>query len=1036
MWTYVGNACASFAAGAGFSDLCGVAVVTGTDDAGATVTAYEACEASCAQDDALDASIAVRSCTTGAPAPSPPSPAAACADDAAWTNGGNNCAAFVAASGAAGCIDSSNTGTNTAGATVTAYEACEASCAQDDGADAAIATRSCTAGTPAPAPTRTCADTDADGTPDEFDCDGSGDLGTIFAITATASEVACEGDTCTAAECCTLSRTCADIERPRVNAEGASDSAAQIVWDCSASNDAIDASPADISCDPDGTGTLCSHSTCCTVLGTVRSCADQDMDGVADANPFDCSAEINDLSSSPSTVACQGDACTAAECCTVAPPRTCADKNADGTTDEIPFDCSGAVNEITNEPDSITCDGPATCTETASTSVMADAANCAAVTGTELDTSAACEGVMMTADDSAAACTYASASCTEQLCCTTVPDRTCADSTLLGSSTDGVTVVYDCSEVQDAEAETGFITTDPGAEVCAGDVCTPDECCTGSSPPPRTCGDTDANSSPDAFDFCADSANTIVDNPAGVSCQGDTCLVTECCTSPPPLTCADTSFVGTSAPNVPYNCSSSVKLLAESPATVECAGPLECTQTECCTVEPTLPPTPTGKATVASSITLEATMEEINEDLATFKETFKRGVAFQFSTRELSTATTPEDCVMNGGNWLDSSCKLSVTAADVTITDIKAGSVVVEYGIQLLVAQVSAVVYGTMVGGSIGGFPVAQWGPLLVTDDSCPGTCGGVVYPDTAPGCSCTAQNKLLCPLACSRPRRKVCIDAGTTVLYTQTCPPPPPPPPSDDYSALMPWGWIILVMICFCTAFGKIKQARQSGKVEPEDHEDESKFVHMMLARKAGTMWDGASAAAGGVVPTQVHSAVSAAGGVASKGVKAAADVSFRAADATLAVGGAVAGGVGTVAKGAGNLAAPVALATLDAGVAVAKGAGNVAVATGGAVATGAKMAGSAALVGISVAAKGTRSFADKLKRKTKESKERAVAEPEPEPEPAAVEDSLSFGDGSAFGSDENLGFVDGPHDDEAPPPADDAPDRGAGRLRGTPGA
>ena len=134
--------------------------------------------------------------------------------------------------------------------------------------------------------------------------------------------------------------------------------------------------------------------------------------------------------------------------------------------------------------------------------------------------------------------------------------------------------------------------------------------------------------------------------------------------------------------------------------------------------------------------------------------------------------------------------------------------------------------------------------------------------------------------------------------------------------------------------------------------------------------------------------------------------------------------------------MAAPVALATLDAGVAVAKGAGNVAVATGGAVATGAKMAGSAALVGISVAAKGTRSFADKLKRKTKESKERTVAEPEPEPEPAAVEDSLSFGDGSAFASDENLGFVDGPHDDEAPPPADDAPDRGAGRLRGTPGA
>ena len=69
-------------------------------------------------------------------------------------------------------------------------------------------------------------------------------------------------------------------------------------------------------------------------------------------------------------------------------------------------------------------------------------------------------------------------------------------------------------------------------------------------------------------------------------------------------------------------------------------------------------------------------------------------------------------------------------------------------------------------------------------------------------------------------------------------------------------------------------------------------------------------------------------------------------------------------------------------------------------------------------------------------EEEQEEPAAPQPEPEPAAVEDSLSFGDGSAFGSDENLGFVDGPHDDEAPPPADDAPDRGAGRLRGTPGA
>ena len=50
---------------------------------------------------------------------------------------------------------------------------------------------------------------------------------------------------------------------------------------------------------------------------------------------------------------------------------------------------------------------PATCTETASTSVTADAAACAAVDALDDDT--ACEAVMTAADDQVAACTYAAA---------------------------------------------------------------------------------------------------------------------------------------------------------------------------------------------------------------------------------------------------------------------------------------------------------------------------------------------------------------------------------------------------------------------------------------------------------------------------------------------------------------------------------------------------------------------------------------------------------------------------------------------------
>ena len=53
--------------------------------------------------------------------------------------------------------------------------------------------------------------------------------------------------------------------------------------------------------------------------------------------------------------------------------------------------------------------GAATCTEAATTSVPADAAACAAVTGTDLDDATACDAVMTTADGGVAACTYEAA---------------------------------------------------------------------------------------------------------------------------------------------------------------------------------------------------------------------------------------------------------------------------------------------------------------------------------------------------------------------------------------------------------------------------------------------------------------------------------------------------------------------------------------------------------------------------------------------------------------------------------------------------
>lgn len=52
---------------------------------------------------------------------------------------------------------------------------------------------------PPPPPARTCADTDADGTADNFDCDSH-----VNDLHASPSAVACAADECTATECCTV----------------------------------------------------------------------------------------------------------------------------------------------------------------------------------------------------------------------------------------------------------------------------------------------------------------------------------------------------------------------------------------------------------------------------------------------------------------------------------------------------------------------------------------------------------------------------------------------------------------------------------------------------------------------------------------------------------------------------------------------------------------------------------------------------------------------------------------------------------------
>ena len=65
---------------------------------------------------------------------------------------------------------------------------------------------------------------------------------------------------------------------------------------------------------------------------SLPTCADSNADGTTD-DPFDCSSEANDIDTVPASITCSGDACTATECCTAVPPQVCSSQvqlNSDG----------------------------------------------------------------------------------------------------------------------------------------------------------------------------------------------------------------------------------------------------------------------------------------------------------------------------------------------------------------------------------------------------------------------------------------------------------------------------------------------------------------------------------------------------------------------------------------------------------------------------------------------------------------------------------------------------------------------------------
>ena len=934
--------CAEFVAADGLGTAsCSESWATGTDDSGTSVTAYDACEVSCPE------TSPARSCTT----------LPACTDDSVWrysetVRGATteySCAEFVAADGlgAASCSESWATGADADGASVTAYVACEASCPE------ASPARSCAAPAGSPPPpsgssTRTCADTDANGVADDaFDCSAE-----TNDINAAAEGVTCGADPCTAEECCTVApqRTCANIE-------AAGSDGSPLAWDCTEQVNSAHPDQASVSCP----GDACTAALCCTVPpDNIRTCADTDMDGTPD--DFDCSSSVNSLTASAGSVACAADPCLESECCTVGPPRTCADINADGTADDT-FDCAAAVNAINAAPADVTCAGDP---------------------------------------------------CEASECCTVVPARTCADTLQVGTSEAPTT--FDCSGVPQ------FIAENAAELTCAADPCTTDECCTADEPPPRTCGDTDADGVADSFD-CAADVNFINEPAADVECAAEECTALECCTVAPPLTCDDTTVVGTSAPHVQFNCSSQLQSLSATPAEVVCEG-LYCTSAECCTVPMELPPTPVGKATLTGSLTLDADLATVTSEanLARFRADFKAGIAATYSDRTIQNVNNQSQCATVAGTWQSygSRCRVVVTEDDVTITSIEAGSVIVGFAVVVEPSQIIDIsASGGVSGGSvtIGDYEVLDWGLLTVTADSCPDTdCNGVVYGvNPNPDCDCIpAMHKLLCRSACSRPRRTRCANGGFADASAGESCPPPPPPPERDYTAMYTTGWVVIIFLASCTFCAKLRESRKASQkttVVPEEPED---YVHKMLMKKANDK-------AAEVLPETAHRALTQTVNVGGAVAAVGADSLVAVTDGALKVGGVAAGGALAVGKAAGKQLAPVALAGLNAADKTVDVAGRAAVAGAKAGVAGAAAVGG----GVLAAGQGAANFAlaatkkknvsrfgsnmlGKLRRK-KATEAEAEPEPEPEPEPEA--------DPEAGGMEVELGSK-GPQPEPEPEP------------------
>ena len=111
--------------------------------------------------------------------------------------------------------------------------------------------RNCNPHVPGPGVcTRTCADSNGDGTADDaHDCSSHAND-----LDASPAGVSCAADPCTDAECCTV------VPPPRTCADTNADASADDPHDCSAHANDLDASPAGISCAADP----CTDAECCT----------------------------------------------------------------------------------------------------------------------------------------------------------------------------------------------------------------------------------------------------------------------------------------------------------------------------------------------------------------------------------------------------------------------------------------------------------------------------------------------------------------------------------------------------------------------------------------------------------------------------------------------------------------------------------------------------------------------------------------------------------------------------------------------------